>query len=121
MKKILMLVEKMGHNAVAEYSNKVSSLLADNGFEVHMVFFSGSDYVERYGNLYKHGISFVLHCNNLFNWAMMMNNELKRRSREIFDEHGFDIIHANDWLTAPTGVAMKKFTGKPLLVTIHST
>ena len=122
VKKILMLAERMQPgNGVSDYCGKLSSILSENGYEVHIAFFSGSDYTERIGNIYKHGISFVLHGNNLFTWAMMMNNELKRRGREIFNEHGFDVIHANDWLTTPAGIAMKKLTGKPLLVTIHST
>lgn len=33
----------------------------------------------------------------------------------------FDIIHANDWLTGIAGVEIKKKTGKPLVLTIHST
>lgn len=32
-----------------------------------------------------------------------------------------DIIHAHDWLTAQAGVRLKKLTGRPLLVHIHST
>ncbi|MGC8698806.1 MAG: glycosyltransferase family 4 protein [Candidatus Acidifodinimicrobium sp.] len=33
----------------------------------------------------------------------------------------FDIIHANDWLTALAGVKIKELTGKKLILTIHST
>ena len=33
----------------------------------------------------------------------------------------FDIIHANDWLTALAGVKIKELTGKKLIMTIHST
>lgn len=33
----------------------------------------------------------------------------------------FDIIHCHDWMTAIAGIAIKKATGKPLVVTIHST
>ncbi|MBE5729511.1 glycosyltransferase family 4 protein [Candidatus Parvarchaeota archaeon] len=33
----------------------------------------------------------------------------------------FDIIHANDWLTALAGIKIKELTGKKLIVTIHST
>ena len=33
----------------------------------------------------------------------------------------FDIIHANDWLTALAGIKVKELTGKKLIVTIHST
>ena len=33
----------------------------------------------------------------------------------------FDIIHANDWLTAHAGIELKRRTGKPLVLTMHST
>jgi hypothetical protein len=63
----------------------------------------------------------MMHGDSLFNWSMLMNNELKRRSREIFDGTGFDIIHANDWVTSTSAISLAKFTEKPLVVTIHST
>ncbi len=33
----------------------------------------------------------------------------------------FDIIQANDWITARAGIEVKKMTGKPLVITMHST
>ncbi len=33
----------------------------------------------------------------------------------------FDVIQANDWLTARAGIEIKKRTGKPLVLTMHST
>ena len=33
----------------------------------------------------------------------------------------FEVIHCHDWMTFPAGIALKKKTGKPLIVTIHST
>ncbi len=35
--------------------------------------------------------------------------------------HGFDVVHANDWLTAIAGVIIKQKTGVPLVLHIHST
>lgn len=32
-----------------------------------------------------------------------------------------DIIHAHDWLSYPAGVAVKKVSGKPLIVHVHAT
>jgi len=32
-----------------------------------------------------------------------------------------DVIHCHDWMTFPAGIELKKKTGKPLVVTIHST
>lgn len=33
----------------------------------------------------------------------------------------FDVIHANDWLTYPAGLALKALTGKPLVAHVHAT
>lgn len=33
----------------------------------------------------------------------------------------FDIIHVHDWLTVPAGLAIKKKSGKPLIMHVHST
>ncbi len=33
----------------------------------------------------------------------------------------FDVIHAHDWLTYLAGIALKRLTGKPLVVHIHAT
>lgn len=32
----------------------------------------------------------------------------------------FDVIHAHDWITYPAGIRLKRKTGKPLLVHVHS-
>jgi glycosyltransferase involved in cell wall biosynthesis len=40
---------------------------------------------------------------------------------EIAKDQKFDIIHANDWITAPAGIKIKELSGKPLLLTMHST
>ncbi|MGH2270764.1 glycosyltransferase [Anaerohalosphaeraceae bacterium U12dextr] len=33
----------------------------------------------------------------------------------------FDVIHAHDWMTYPAGIAVAAFTGKPLVIHVHST
>ncbi len=33
----------------------------------------------------------------------------------------FDLIHVHDWLGIPAGIGIKKITGKPLVITFHST
>ena len=39
----------------------------------------------------------------------------------IAEREQFDLIHAHDWLTYPAGIALKRLTGKPLIVHIHAT
>lgn len=34
---------------------------------------------------------------------------------------GYDLIHAHDWLTYPAAILLKRLSGKPLIVHIHST
>ncbi len=36
-------------------------------------------------------------------------------------QRDFDVIHANDWLTFPAGLALKALTGKPLVCHVHAT
>jgi glycogen(starch) synthase len=40
---------------------------------------------------------------------------------ESVDDEEFDVIHCHDWMTFPAGIAVKKKTGKPLVVSVHST
>ena len=39
----------------------------------------------------------------------------------IASENDFDIIHAHDWLTYPSGIAAKEATGKPFVIHVHAT
>jgi glycosyltransferase involved in cell wall biosynthesis len=40
---------------------------------------------------------------------------------ELASEEPFDVIHAHDWMTYPAGLAVAAYTGKPLVVHVHST
>jgi glycosyltransferase involved in cell wall biosynthesis len=42
-------------------------------------------------------------------------------AERISAEVSFDIIHAHDWLAYPAGIAVKKITGKPLVIHVHAT
>lgn len=39
---------------------------------------------------------------------------------KVAEEKEFDVIHAHDWITYPAAVKLKKKTGKPLVVHVHS-
>lgn len=39
----------------------------------------------------------------------------------IATKYDFDMIHAHDWLTYLAGIAVKKITGKPLVIHVHAT
>ena len=40
---------------------------------------------------------------------------------EVAKRTDFDVVHAHDWLTYPAGLAVSRYTGKPLVVHVHST
>lgn len=63
-------------------------------------------------------ISFLLsQYNNLITKVRLYTQNVLKIAPKI----SFDIIHAHDWLTYPTGLYLKKFLKKPLLSHIHAT
>ena len=40
---------------------------------------------------------------------------------ELAEDETFDVIHAHDWMTFPAGLAVSAYSGKPLVVHVHST
>ena len=40
---------------------------------------------------------------------------------ELAADENFDVIHAHDWMTYPAGLAVAAYSGKPLIVHVHST
>ena len=57
------------------------------------------------------------YTSNLYNETGMY----ARVTAELAKQYDFDVIHAHDWLTYEAGVAIKKETGKPLVVHVHAT
>lgn len=47
--------------------------------------------------------------------------EFTLRAERIAKTLQYDLIHAHDWLTYPSGMLARKISGKPLLVHIHAT
>ncbi len=44
-----------------------------------------------------------------------------RVSEALSADYDFDVIHAHDWLTYEAGIAIKKASGKPLVIHVHAT
>ncbi len=40
---------------------------------------------------------------------------------ELAKHEDFDVVHAHDWMTYPAGLAVAAYTGKPLVIHVHST
>ncbi len=56
-----------------------------------------------------------------YSWDMF--GEVSRyaaRISELFSGYSFDVIHCHDWMTFPAGVTLKKMTGRPLVLHVHS-
>ena len=123
VKKVLLLSREFTRSeSVSEYTSSLARFLSGKGIEVHIVCFGNSISEETIGEgVHVHRVPLMIHGDSLFNWSMLMNNELKRRARELFEDGGFDLIHGNDWITATSAISIAKFTEKPLVVTIHST
>lgn len=48
-------------------------------------------------------------------------NRFTKRGVEIAKKENFDIIHCHDWMTFPAGIETKKFSGKKLILHVHTT
>jgi glycosyltransferase involved in cell wall biosynthesis len=48
-------------------------------------------------------------------------NRFTKRGVEIAKHEKFDIIHCHDWMTFPAGMQTKEFSGKPLILHVHTT
>ena len=107
--------------AVSEYLKSLSDHLTDSGDDVYMTASDdGSEFtVSEEVDVRRTNVKFE--AENIYDWAMIMNNEIKRVSRELFQDQGFDVIHANDWCSVPAGITISSHLDVPLVVTVHST
>jgi hypothetical protein len=55
-------------------------------------------------------------------WSLTLSSEMERVASDIWYEldKGIDVIHANDWITLPSAISLKKAFNIPMLVTLHS-
>lgn len=106
---------------VSEYTKSVASYLTDKGHEACIVAFEdGSEYSVS-GSVDVERVPLHFEADNIYNWAMMLNNEIKAGLNSMLDEKDVDVIHANDWATVPGGITLSNHLEVPLVVTIHST
>ena len=122
MNHVLMLSKQIKDGEpVSEYVKSLASYLINQGIEVSIVSFDDGSYfsIDDEINVYR----FPLHFegSNIFNWSMMMNNEIKGHVIDNIDVESIDVIHANDWTTAPAGISLSQHLERPLFFTAHST
>ncbi|MFB6159134.1 MAG: glycosyltransferase family 4 protein [Candidatus Nanohalobium sp.] len=106
---------------LSEYVKSLSEYAAENGHEPLVVSFDDhADYtVSEDVDVRRFRLPFD--GDSMYTWAMMMNNEMKAQVKEEIKDEDVDVIHANDWTTAPGGITLSKHLEKPFFLTIHST
>jgi glycosyltransferase involved in cell wall biosynthesis len=118
---LLLVKQFYGGGGQATYNHHLANFLSSQGVKVHVVTFDNNSGTDSWDNITVHKKRLEINANNFFSWTMLVNMKLKEASREIWDSQGFDLIHCNDWEVFPAAAMMKKLTGKPLVLTLHST
>lgn len=106
---------------VSEYTKNLAEYLVSEGHEATIISFDDGSYYSVSEKVRVERFPLHFEGDNLYNWSMMMNNEMKGRVTELMEDKEFDLIHANDWTTVPGGVALSKHREIPLVLTLHST
>lgn len=120
--KVLFLTRCFGEGeAGTEYVKAVAHELVEQGDEAVVVAFDDGAYYSVDDRVEVRRVGLPFEGDNMYNWSMMMNNELKKEAREAFRDEEPDIIHSIDWTAVPGGVALSRFLDKPLVVTFQST
>lgn len=120
--KVLFLTRCFGDgDAASEYIKAVAHKLVEQGDEATVIAFNDGAYYSVDDRVKVRRVELPFEGDNLYNWSMMMNNELKQEAREVFKDEEPDIIHSIDWTSVPGGVALSRHLDKPLIVTFQST
>ena len=106
--------------AVADLSQAMAAL----GHEVSVV---TSDAEQCEDSVYAAGVR-VYRVNHFLPRALdfleevhLQNYHLIQKSIELLNQGGFDVVHAHDWLVAPSAKVLKHAFKMPLVCTIHAT
>ena len=120
MKTVFIAQKFEDGRAETEYAKSVAhKVVEDDGKAAIVSYDDGTHYsVDERVDVYRVDLPFD--GDNLFNWSMVLNNELKRQAREAFEDEP-DIVHVVDWTAIPGGVALTKTYDIPLVVTFQST
>ncbi|MDH5363275.1 MAG: glycosyltransferase family 4 protein [Aigarchaeota archaeon] len=109
---------------IARYSGGLARTLAAKGNEVHVLTldFPGSPSYEVDGGANIHRVRCEVGNPNFLVWVFLFNHFLEKEIGEL-DRNigGFDVIHMNDWMTAPVAIAAKHTLERTLVATMHST
>lgn len=125
--KILMLSWEYPPKVIGGLARAVADLsqaLVEEGHEVAVV---TGDFAQCQQAEYVAGVR-VYRVNQFFPKTMgfldevhFMNYHLIQKGIELLNQTHFDVIHAHDWLVAPSAKVLKHSFQKPLTATIHAT
>lgn len=125
--KILMLSWEYPPKVIGGLARAVADLsqaLVEEGHDVTVV---TGDYSECNQLEYVDGVR-IHRANQFFPRPMdfieevhFMNYHLIQKASELLSQDHFDLIHAHDWLVAPSAKVLKHAFHKPLMATIHAT
>lgn len=120
--KVLFITRRFEEQeASTEYIKEVSGHLVSQGHEAMVVTFDDGSHYEVDDRVEVNRVNLPFEGDSLYNWSMMLNNELKREARERFEDEGYDVIHVIDWTAISGGVTLSKHLDIPLAVTFQST
>ncbi|WP_414837629.1 glycosyltransferase family 4 protein [Candidatus Nanosalina sp. VS9-1] len=106
---------------VSEYVKSLASYLNNEGLQVSIVSFDDGSYYSLDSDIEVYRFPLHFDGSNIFNWSMMMNNEIKGQVMENIDTASIDVIHAHDWTTVPAAISLSKVLERPMMLTFHST
>lgn len=121
MKVVLLSRQFSNGEGVSEYCKSIAERLVEEGHGAMIVAFEDGTHYSIHPDVDVIRVPLHFEGDNIFNWAMMLNNEIKGAVKGACDPEEIDIIHANDWATVPGGTTLAKHLEVPFIATIHST
>jgi hypothetical protein len=119
---VLLISKDFDVHAPSNYVKDLCFFMSGKGIDTHIVCYGeGAVDYDLGEKIHVHQVGFVLGANNPFNWHMLMNNELKKRCRELMETTAFDIIHCIDWTAYPAAIGVSRMFDKPYVITLSST
>jgi glycosyltransferase involved in cell wall biosynthesis len=121
---------------IARHVEEIAWALARSGEEVHVVTceFPGAESEETYNGVYIHRVTPYGPSENFIHWVHQLNAAMRDRADALLREWTAEspppkqraakdgiLLHAHDWLTYFSGVALKHSYHLPLIATVHAT
>jgi len=123
-RRVLLLTWEYPPRRVGDISDYCFALVHGLKEEVHFEIITFDDWrvgSEERDGIIVHSVSNSQKANlSTLDWVLNLNIDLARRASELMHIKKFDLIHANEWLTAPAAISLKKAFNIPLVLSIYS-